>query len=175
MQSRRAVLTLLSCLLSIFLLTGCNSFRPSWVSDNYWELEEARKDRPEVKPEDFDGPLGGHFEGDKWVPDDPTIELTYKIPDISAGFIFDANTLDLSPSLQIELLEFDLPGSWFNDTFLKYIRTWKLDFGVAYQRAFGYLGPRLTSIFEISVGGFVGWNWEDEELSYGIGAAIIKF
>lgn len=172
MQRKKFPLVLLlSFLLSLFSLTGCNSFRPSWIDENYWSVEEG-----EISPDDFDAPLGGHFnEDDEWIPDDPTIELTYKIPDISAGFLFDAKTYDVTPSIQVELLEFDIPGAVFNDTFLRWIRTWKLDFGVAYQRTFIYLGPRITSIFEISIGGFFGWNWKERDLTYGIGFTIIKF
>lgn len=166
-KSKRKRLTLaLSCLLSLLLLTGCAEFRPSWVSDNTWLVEE---DKPEITDEDFDGPLNGHFDEDgNWIPDDPTIEWTYQIPDISAGFIFDVHSLTPTPSLQIEIVEFDIPG-------LPYLRTWKFDAGVAYQRAYGYLGPRITSIFEISVGGWLGWNWEDNEIAYGVGFTIIKF
>jgi len=157
--------TLISFLLVIVLLCGgCAEFRPSWVSENAWEVQQD-----EITPDDFDGPLGGRFnENGEWIPDDPTIEWTYKILDISAGFLFDANSLDVTPSLQIEIVEFDISP-------LPYLRTWKFDFGVAYQRAYFYLGPRLTSIFEISVGAFCGWNWEDEELSYGVGFTVIKF
>ena len=159
---------LLSCLLSILLLTGCSSFRPSWVNDNSWAVDPDT-DRPEITDEDFDGPLNGHFDEEgNWIPDDATIGWTYQIPDISAGFVFDVHSLDATPSLQIEIVEFDIPG-------LRWFRTWKFDAGVAYQRVYGYVGPRLTSIFEISVGGWVGWNWEDNALAYGVGFTIIKF
>jgi hypothetical protein len=149
-------------LLILSLLSGCAEFRPGFIRDDSWGVDE-------ITDEDFDGPRNGHFDEDgNWIPNDTTIAWTYQIPDISAGFAFDIKSLDATPSIQVELFEFDIPGlSWF--------RTWKLDAGVAYQRAYGYLGPRLTSIFEISVGGWVGWNWEDNELAYGVGFTIIKF
>ncbi len=153
-------------LLSFLLLSspGCAEFRPSWISEESYEVSDN-----EITDEDFDGPRNGHFDDEgNWIPDEPTIAWTYKIPDLSSGALFDAATLDVTPSLQIELLEFDIP-------FLPYLRTWKLDFGVGYQRTYGYFGPLITSIFEISVGGFIGWNWEEEDLSYGIGFTIIKF
>lgn len=156
-------------LILLLLSTGCAEFRPGFVNDNTWQVEEEFPE--DINPEDIplDGPTNGHFDEEgNWIPDDPTIAWTYAIPDISAGFIFDAHSLDATPSLQIELLEFDIPG-------LSYLRTWKLDAGVGYQRAYGYLGPRITSIFEISVGGWVGWNWEDNEIAYGVGFTIIKF
>lgn len=176
---RKTLSTLRACkfnLLFLLLLLvlpaqGCAQFRPGWVSENSFQVEEPESpvNDLEILPEDFDGPLGGHFDDEgNWIPDDPTIAWTYKIPDISAGFLFDANSLDVTPSIQVELLEFDIP-------FLPYLRTWKLDAGVAYQRGYAYLGPRITSIFEISIGGFCGWNWEDNDLSYGVGFTIIKF
>lgn len=173
-------------LLNIFLLCsaltlpGCASFRPSFISDNSWELENNRQplneneDAPENEEErdltdDIDGPLGGHFDEDgNWIPDNPSIPWTYQIPDISAGSIFDISTLEVTPTIQVELLEFDTPLPWP-------VRTYKLDAGVGYQRVYLYLGPRITSIFEISVGGFVGWNWDEGDLSYGVGFTLIKF
>ena len=162
MRSLKLQKILLFLILSL-LLSGCAEFRPGFIRDDSWGVDD------EITDEDFDGPRNGHFDEEgNWIPDDATIEWTYAIPDISAGFIFDVNSLDATPSLQIEIVEFDIPG-------LKYLRTWKFDAGVGYQRAYGYLGPLLTSIFEISVGGWVGWNWEDNELAYGIGFTIIKF
>jgi len=157
----KKLVLLLSFLLSF---SGCAEFRPSWISESSYSI-----DKTEITEEDFDGPRNGHFDEEgNWIPDDKTIAWTYKIPDISSGFLFDAATLDVTPSIQVELLEFDIP-------FIPYLDTWKFDVGVAYQRVYGYFGPLITSIFEISVGAFVGWNWEDEELSYGVGFTIIKF
>lgn len=157
---------LLAVLLS---LNGCSVFRLGWINENSYIVEDENTDENSgsILPDDI-GPLGGHFNEDgEWVPDDPDIAATYKIPDIGAGFIFDANTLDVSPSLQVELLEID--------THIPYIRRLKLDLGVAYQRTYVYVGKLWTSIFEISTGGFIGWNWEDRELSYGVGFTLIKF
>lgn len=143
---------------------GCNTFKFGWEREDNQKVENDEGERIEG----IDGPTAGHFDEEgNWVPDDPTIPATYKIPDIGAGFIFDVVTLDVSPSLQIELFEID--------THIPYVRTLKLDGGVAYQRAYLYVGKLWTNIFEISTGGFIGWNWENNELSYGIGATIIKF
>lgn len=163
----------LALVLCLFLFTGCNTLRPSWVSEESYEVEWDRdsykdKEDDEIKPEDFNGPLGGHFDDEgNWIPDNEAIPLTYKIPDISAGFLFDVHSMDVTPCLQVELLEIHTP--------IPYAGTFKFDVGVGYQRAYGYVGILWTSIFEISTGGFVGWNWEDGELSYGVAATIIKF
>lgn len=149
----------------ILLLTGCGLIRPGFVREDAIVFE-GRSDNEVV--DGIDGPTGGHFDEEgNWIPDNEEIPATYKIPDIGAGFIFDANTLDVSPSLQIEILELD--------TAIPYVGTLKFDGGVAYQRAFLYVGKLFTNIFEISAGGFVGWNWKDNELSYGIGITVIRF
>lgn len=145
------------------MTAGCNTFTFGWEREDNQPAENVGEEI-----EGLDGPSGGHFDEEgNWVPEDETIAWTYKIPDISAGFIFDINTLDVSPSLQVELFEFD--------THIPYLGTLKFDAGVAYQRAFIYVGKLWTNIFEISTGGFVGWNWEDNELSYGVSFTIIKF
>lgn len=151
--------------LFVILLSGCGIVSPGFIREDAQSVE-ARTDNSSVVG--VDGPTGGHFNEDgEWVPDNADIPMTYKIPDIGAGFIFDVNSLDVSPSLQVEILEIN--------TQLDYVGTLKLDAGVAYQRAFVYLGKLWTNIFEISTGIFVGWNFEDKDLSYGVGATIIRF
>ena len=149
---------------TLALMTGCGMFKPGWVRDSEGVVQENEGESiPYVE-----GPTNGHFDEEgNWIPNNPDIARTYQIPDIGAGFVFDINSLDLSPSLQLELLEVD--------TSVPYVGTLKLDFGVAYQRSYLYVGKLWTSIFEISTGGFVGWNWEDNEISYGVAGTIIKF
>lgn len=147
------------------VFSGCNVLKPGFIREDSYEVK-SREDNTQV--EGVDGPTGGHFdENGNWIPDNPDIPMTYKIPDIGAGFIFDVRSLDVSPSIQVELLEID--------THIPYIRTLKVDAGVAYQRAYIYVGKLWTSIFEISTGGFVGWNWEDNDISFGAGFTLIRF
>lgn len=148
---------------ALLLLSGCQHFRPGFISENYWEVGEHEDS---ILREE--GDLPGRFDDEgNYIPENPDVEMTYKIPDIGAGFLFDFNTMDLTPSLQIELIEFD--------SFIPYVGTLKIDAGVAYQRSFIYIGKLWTSIFEISTGGFFGWNWEDGKFSYGVDLTIIKF
>ena len=149
----------------ILFLSGCSSFRPGWVHENSFTVVDG-----EAMPGTFD-------EYGNYIPENPDIEWTYKIPDISAGFIVDIesslvqdkleNVEFLTPSLQIELFEFD--------SHIPYINTLKLDFGVAYQRAYLYVGKLWTSVFEISTGVFGGWNFADNEPTYGVAISVIKF
>lgn len=153
----RVKLFLLGILLSI--LTGCSIFRPGFV----------REDSLDIAPETSEmGPfLGGQFEGEEWVPNNEEIALTYKVPDISGGILFDANSLKVSPCLQIELFEFD--------TNIPYVRTLKVDWGVAYQRTYFYLGKLWTSVFEISTGIVAGWDLEERQPFFGVAGTIIRF
>lgn len=160
-------------LIFLILTPGCAYFKFGWQRGDKQPAPEGGQNI-----EGLDGPSNGHFNDDgEWVPDDPTIAATYQIPDISSGFIIDIGSAlsdeerrrgeFLSPSLQIELIEFD--------TQIPYVRTLKVDLGAAYQRPFIYLGKKWTSIFEVSTGVFAGWNFDTNELSYGVGATIIKF
>lgn len=161
------LLNIMAALLISISVGGCAFIKPSFIDENYFKIEEEFTQEDSILPEDI-GPLGGHFDEDgNWIPDDEEIELTYKLPDISVGSIFDINSLNVSPSIQIELFEID--------SHIPYISTIKVDLGVAYQRTYIYVGKLFTSIFEISAGGFVGWNFEDKEISYGIGFTIIRF
>jgi hypothetical protein len=144
-------------------LSGCGILRPGWVREDSYDIDDSK-----ITTKDFDGPLGGHFDSDgNWVPNKTEIVTSYKLPDISAGFLLDVKQWVVTPTIQIELLEVD--------THIPYVRTLKFDFGVGYQRAYGYVGKLLTNIFEISIGAVFGWNFEDREFFYGPAFTIIKF
>jgi len=107
----------------------------------------------------------GHFDPDgSWHPEDPTVENTYQMPDISAGFLFDLKEYGIYPSLSVELLD---------------MRRIKIDSGVAVQRIYLYGGYRWTSIFELSTGLWAGiYIIEDKGgvgFNYGIAMTIMKF
>jgi hypothetical protein len=92
---------ILALLAVVCCLTGCGVFTPSFMREDAIEVN-GREDNTTVLG--VDGPTGGHFTDDgEWVPDNAEIPSTYKIPDIGAGFIVDLNSLDVTPSLQIEL------------------------------------------------------------------------
>lgn len=148
------------------LLSGCGVFQPSWVNENSLPADDSGE-----RIVGIDGPVNGHFTPDgEWIPDDPLIAATYKFPDLGCGFIIDVGDLKevvVTPSLQIELLEVD--------THIPYVGTLKLDAGIGYMRSYVYVGKLFTSIIEISAGPFIGWDFEDKELSYGLGCTIIRF
>lgn len=155
-------------------LSGCNTVSFGWEKEQTMAVDSSSSE----KIEGLDGPSGGHFDDDgNWIPDNKEIAATYKIPDISAGFIFDLSPIGRQekkwwdgmalPSIQIELMEFDSNVPYLNKV--------KFDFGVGYKRVYIYAGKLWTNIFEISTGVFVGWDWDSNDISYGLGATIIKF
>lgn len=157
-------------LLGVLILsnTGCGIIKPSWLrEENSVVIEEPSND----KLPGIEGPTGGHFNDEgEWIPDKEEIPATYSMPDISAGLLVDVGNIKdvkVSPCLQIELFEID--------THVPYLGTLKLDAGAAYMRTYIYVGKLWTNIFEISSGLFVGWDFEEKRLSYGIAGTIIRF
>lgn len=105
----------------------------------------------------------GEFDNEGvWHPCDPSIEQTYKMPDISAGFLFDIDRLEVKPCLSVELLD---------------KARIKTDLGVASGLVFVYLGFRWSSIIEISTGVWTGYylSREEQTFSYGVGVTLTKF
>lgn len=105
----------------------------------------------------------GKFDEDgAWHPCDPSIEQTYQMPDISAGFLFDIDRLEVKPCLSVELLD---------------RARIKTDLGVAFGLVFIYLGYRWSSIIEISTGAWAGYylSREEQSFSYGVGVTLTKF
>ena len=158
----------MKCIIIILLmLTGCSSFRPGWVSDESWVIEANEGEN-----------LPGHFDDEgNYIPDNADVEMTYKIPDISAGFLFDIEPFNRAdsekfsemalPAIQIEVVEFD--------SHIPYLGTIKIDAGVSYKRTYLYVGKLWTSVFEISTGIFGGWNYDTGRPTYGLSFTIIKF
>lgn len=161
--------SLLFFILGLFILSnsGCGVIKPSWLrEENSVVVERSDNEKIEGLPES----TGGHFEDDVWIPDNPQISMTYKLPDIGSGIIVDLADLhkvDVSPTLQVELFEFN--------SHIPYLETLKIDFGVAYNKTYFYIGKLWTNIFEITTGVVIGWDYEDKRIMYGLGGTIIRF
>lgn len=87
---------------------------------------------------------GGHYTDEgEWIPDNKTIARTYKMPDMSAGLMYDVKRI--RPSLAVEVFDY---------------RTCSMDV-VGSEDFIGVgLSKRWTSIFEIKTGIGVGWDFE---------------
>lgn len=151
----------------LLLSSACSSFRPGWIGDESWVIEANEGEN-----------LPGRFDSEgNYIPDNADVAMTYKIPDISAGFLFDVEPFRRSdknkyselalPAIQVELFEFD--------SRIPYLGTMKIDAGVSYKRTYIYMGKLWTNIFEISTGIFAGWNYDTGRPTYGFSFTIIKF
>lgn len=72
----------------------------------------------------------------------------------------------VSPSLQVELFEID--------THVPYLRTLKLDFGVAYMRTYFYIGKLWTNILKFQLE-FSAAGISKKTTKLRIAATIIRF
>jgi len=96
----------------------------------------------------------------------PEVYATYYMPDICTGLnVVVQPTARITPVLGIELCEFKLP----------YVRWFSVQLQAGSQLADLYIGKRLTSIFEVTIGGFVGRDFETNDWAWGIGGSLLKF
>ena len=130
----------------------------------------------------------GKWLNDVWVPEDKTIVATYKIPDISSGLTFDFKYKRVRPVLALELYDGKVPILPKLDfkIFKKKIKTigkkvnMKIDFFVGEDFTGIIFSKRWTSLFEISTGIFVAYDWagnnkKDRGITTGVNFLIIKY
>jgi len=87
-------------------------------------------------------------------------EKTYAFPPIKAGFIFDFNTVDITPHISIEAYE---------------VHHFELEFGIANSRVFTSIGWQVIPIIKLAPVIWGGWNVKDKTYAYGIGINILDF
>lgn len=149
------------CIVPVLLcLTGCSAFPLDFGGDSKksfeWRWSWTRA-KPAAQPGDekppFDAP--------------PEVEATYAMPDIHAGLLYSLSGGDsrLTPSLGLEIAEFKLPV----------VRWFVIEIVAGKDLVGFYVGKRLTSIFEISIGGGICWDLETDDWVPVIGADILKF
>jgi hypothetical protein len=99
-------------------------------------------------------------ENGEYIPEDKTVATTYKLPDLSAGFAYDVAAGRCRPVLTAEIFD-----RW----------TLKSDIGVGESLVFLGVGKRWTSVFEIATEAFVGWEFDEQAVTYGLAVLVIKF
>lgn len=146
-------------LYALVFLTGCSSVPLDFGGDSD-KLVEIRMSwqahKPAAQPSDEKPP----FE----VP--PEVVATYQFPDIHAGMNYVLGTEKrLTPTVGIEILEFKLPVvRWFN-----------VQAQGGNQLVDIYVGKRFTSVIEITAGAWWGYDFEEHDTTWGLGATLIKF
>lgn len=128
-----------------------------------WEFQFFWDRAPEIGEEDPKNP-GFDKDGNK-IPS-PEVYATYYFPDIHAGLGAEIGPkARITPVVGIELFEFKVPyARWFS---------FQVQGGADIVNV--YLGKRLTSIFEVTVGPWFGRDFEQNDWAYGVGGTLIKF
>lgn len=128
-----------------------------------FEFRSFLTDGPRVGEEDPENP-GFDKDGNKIPPQE--VLATYQFPDIHAGLhAVMGKGPRITPTVSVELFEVKIP----------YARWFSVQASAGDQLVDVYLGKRLTSIFEVTVGPFYGWDFEERDWTWGVGGTIIKF
>lgn len=153
-------IALLALLLSS---ASCKCLDFGGKDEKAWELQFFWDRAPAIGKEDPKNP-GFDTDGNK-IPS-PEIYATYYFPDIHAGFAGEIKPkARMTPVVGVELLEFKIPyARWFN-----------LQVQGGADIVSIYLGKRFTSIIEVTVGPWVGRDFELDDWAYGLGGTLIKF
>jgi hypothetical protein len=144
----------------LFLLTGCKSVPLDFGGDSQKAFEwrwSWQQSKPAAQPSDEKPP----FE----VP--PEVEATYTFPDVHAGmnYVMGGPDRRLTPTVGIEVCEFKVPAlRWFN-----------VQVQGGNQLADVYIGKRWTSVVEVTTGAWFGYDFEEHDTTWGLGATLIKF
>lgn len=132
-------------------------------SDSSWEWKWGWDKGVEVGEEDPENP-GFDRDGNK-IPS-PEVLATYTFPDIHTGIAWiGSDDARITPTLNLELAEFKVP----------YLRWFSVQVGAGANETHVYLGKRMTSIFEVSVGPMLIRDFETNEWVGGIQGTLIKF
>lgn len=126
-------------------------FRPFWGQG------------PDIGEENPETP-GYDKDGNKIPP--PEVLATYTFPDIFAGVrAVIGPEPRVTPTVGIELFEVKVP----------YARWFSAQLSAGDQLMEFSFHKRITSIYEITIGPFVGWDFDEHDVAWGIGGSIIKF
>jgi hypothetical protein len=112
------------------------------------------------------GKPGTANDGGEYIPETPEVEAILGFPNVYAGMnVVIQPEARFCPTVGIETCSFKVP----------YLRWFSVQAQGGTNLVDFYVGKRLVSIFEISVGPWVGWDFDNREVAYGLGATIIKF
>jgi hypothetical protein len=101
-----------------------------------------------------------------YVPETPEVAAILGFPDVHAGMnVVIQSKPRISPTVGIEVCEFKVPC----------LRWVSVQVQGGTDLADIYIGKRLVSVFEITVGPWIGWDFSENEVCWGVGATLIKF
>jgi hypothetical protein len=156
---------ILFAVLACAALSGCSILRAlDFGGDQTKPFEfrfgwERGIERSQAKP-------GGVDEHGVYKPETPEAEALLSFPDVHAGTMVVVQPhARITPIVLVEICEFKL---W-------HLRWFSLQVGAGHQLAEVYLGKRLLAVLEITVGGWVGWDFEEDSVGWGVGGTLIRF
>jgi len=151
--------------IAVLMLGGCSVLRALDFGGTDEKLFEFRFgwekgiERSEAEP-------GGIDEHGVYQPETSEVEAILGFPDIHAGLMGVVQPEGrITPTVQVELFEFKLP----------WLRWFSVQAGAGAQLAELYLGKRLISVFEVTFGPWLGWDFEEDAIGWGVGGTLIRF
>lgn len=118
----------------------------------------------------------GHVdENGVYQPETPEVEAILGFPNIHAGVAGEIYPKgQITPTVQLEAFRVKVPV----------LRWWEVQVGAGANMVDLYLGKRLVSVFEITAGPWVGWDFAEshkrgpnalDKLAWGLQFTVIKF
>jgi len=104
--------------------------------------------------------------GGVYTPEDPAAEALFSFPAIHGGFAAEIKPQPrMTPTVGMEILRFKVPWA----------RWWILQAGAGSQLAEIYLGKRLVALVDVTVGPWIGWDFDEHRKAWGIAVTMVKF
>jgi hypothetical protein len=110
-----------------------------------------------------------------YTPETKEVDSILGFPNIHAGLAYEIQPKGrITPTVQVEAFRFKVPE----------LRWWEIQVGAGAQIVELYLGKRLVSVYEVTVGPWVGWDFDEShkqgpgffsKLAWGVGFTLIKF
>lgn len=160
-QERQVAMRYLLVVGMLVTIVGCStvSDRDGAEKNFYWSWDkgvEAPGEPGDIHPE--------YDERGNLIADADVVN-TYRFPDIHTGAVYDLRTGEMTPVAEIEVAEFKIPKlGWFST-------------GVIGGDGLvgGHLSKNLVGVLELETGVFVGFDADENRLTYGVDVFVIKW
>lgn len=111
-------------------------------------------------------PPGQTDECGVYHPETPEVDALLSFPDIHAGLnVLISSKPRITPTVGLELMEFKVP----------YLRWFNVQIQGGTDLVDIYVGKKLLSVYEVTVGPWYGYDFAENTRVYGIGGTLIRF
>lgn len=101
-----------------------------------------------------------------YKPETPEAEALLGFPNIHAGIAYEIRPQSrVTPTVSVEAFRVKVP----------YARWWELQIGAGAQLVEASFTKRLLSVYEVTAGPWIGWNFERHAVAWGVCFTLIKF